>query len=189
MLARTEDRPAWYPDWTGLPCVIVAAGSSAKGIDLDRLRGRVKVLAVNRSFELVPWADALYACDFKFWLHYQDALAFAGLKITQDVRAIDRWPQLQRIASGGNGGFQAVSLAAQWGANPIYLAGFDMRGSHWHPDHPKPLNNPQPHNFANWIEKFNEAAPLLKAAGVKVFNLNPRSALRCFEFASLESIP
>lgn len=189
----------WYPDWTGRPCLIVAAGESASRLDLAKARGRAFVLAVNRSFELVPWADALYACDFRFWNQYPSAATFAGLKITQDVRVVERWPDVRRVrlvdapvsfapgavASGGNGGFQALSLAAQFGANPVMLAGYDMRGAHWHGVHPKPLNNPREDNFADWIERYQEAAPLLAAAGVRVINLNTESALTCFPFMSL----
>lgn len=91
------------------------------------------------------------------------------------------------LGHGNNSGYGALNLAAILGANPIYLLGFDCNrtpdASHWHAGHPVPQN---PKHLDSFIPRFEKAAPELKAAGVRVVNLNPASALRCFEFGSIE---
>lgn len=189
-------RPGWYPDWTGRTCAILGAGDSLTQADCDQIRqAGIKTIAVNRSHELAPWADALYGCDGKFWDHYETARQFAGLKITQEAEAAEKWG-LKRvvlrqeisiilepgiIGSGGNGGFQALNIGIQFGGPTALLAGFDMRGSHWHGHHPRGLNNPDKATFAMWINAFNAVAATLIAIGVRVINVTPDSALECFE--------
>jgi hypothetical protein len=52
------------------------------------------------------------------------------------------------VGGGGNSGFQAVNLAAQFGASRIILIGFDMTdrgGKHWYGRNHWPMsNNPTP---------------------------------------------
>jgi hypothetical protein len=93
------------------------------------------------------------------------------------------------IGHGNNSGYGAVNLAACLGANPIYLLGFDCsrttERSHWHDGHPIPQNEKHLEGF---IARFNHAAPTIAAAGIRVVNLNPSSALRCFEFGNVEEV-
>lgn len=196
--------PRWFPRWLGRTVVIVASGPSASEAPLDLVRGAGAVcLAVNRSHLLVPWADALYACDGAFWLRYPEALRFAGLKITQtskglpgvhkvDVESAHRSMLFERfghLGAGGNSGFQAVNLAAQAGAARIVLVGFDYslaHGVHWHGAHPPGMNNPSERNMARWAEDLDRAAPLLAALGVDVLNVSPTSTLRAFRRATLQ---
>lgn len=196
----------WFPDWRGEICVLVAAGPSAAAADLGRLRDRCRVVVINRSFELAPWADALYACDLKFWEVYPAARQFAGLKITQDMRAVEAFPGLLHmpmlktekgapamglsdkpghIGGGGNSGFQCLDAVTQFGASQIYLVGFDMAGGHWHDPHSPPLHNPSEDAFGNWIGCFERARDDLMCRGARVFNCNPHSQLKCFPYAPL----
>lgn len=91
------------------------------------------------------------------------------------------------IGHGNNSGYAALNLAVILGANPIYLLGFDCNrlpdASHWHAGHPVPQN---PKHLDSFIPRFETAAAATKKAGIRVVNLNPASALRCFEFGSLE---
>lgn len=192
-----------FPDWTGAAAYIVAAGQSALDIVPNIPRGRCKVLAVNRSHELVPWADALYAADTGFWRHYAAARRFPGLKycpedsvtrfasdvipvtIPHDQRTGNRVSEMLRetvgvIGSGGNSGFQALNLAIQFGANPIFLVGYDYGGKHWHPDHSAQLRNPSQHQFKTWVRLLDAEAERLKNWGYTVINLSPVSALKAF---------
>lgn len=198
--------PQWFPRWIGRTVVVVASGPSASEAPLHLIpaaRPRAACVAINASHRLVPWADALYACDGAFWLRYEDALAFPGLKVTQTAKGLpgvhkvkveaahrsmlfDRFGQL---GAGGNSGFQAVNLAAQAGAARIVLVGFDYslaRGVHWHGKHPVGMNNPSERNMARWADDMDRAAPLLASLGVEVLNASPYSSLRAFEKRPLE---
>lgn len=189
------------PDWSGWPVYVVAAGQTAAQVAPDIPQGRCKVIAVNRSYELVPWADILYAADTGFWTHYRGARAFAGLKLcSQFSLAV---PSVQpvilargdnglrenrmirepvgTIGAGGHSGFQALNLAVQTNGNPICLVGFDLCGKHWHPDHATYLRNPADYNLRQWARTLDNQADLLASWGVRVINLSPRSALTRFE--------
>jgi hypothetical protein len=56
------------------------------GVDLAK--GRAKVIAINNSWRLAPWADALYGCDYTWWHANRGVPEFAGLKISQDAGAV-----------------------------------------------------------------------------------------------------
>lgn len=87
------------------------------------------------------------------------------------------------VGSGGNSGFQAINLAAQLGADPIVLVGFDMRvdhGLHWHGRHAGNLRNPSPTNIREWRQRLNLAAASLAARGITVLNASPESALTAY---------
>jgi hypothetical protein len=194
-------RPAWWPDWRGETCVIVASGPSAKDADLDRARGRARVVAVNDSWRLAPWADALYAADFAWWRHNRGCPTFGGLKLAGDARAAgedwgvqavtvrkaDDRPWFDDLGSvgrgGGNSGFQALNLMAQVGCSPIILVGFDMtldHGVHWHGKHPKALSNPTAERAKAWRRCTDAAAPAFAQRGVRVLNASAISALTAY---------
>lgn len=191
---------AWPPVprlWAGETAFIFGSGPSLSAEQVDAVKGQARVIAVNNSYQLAPWADLLYACDYRWWAHYRPE--FAGLKVSQDARAEEfgalRVPSVDepglsldplRIHQGGNGGYQAINLAVLLGAKRIALLGFDMQGGHWHGRHPKGLNNPEQGNFARWIQAFDGMAPDLGKAGVEVINCTPGSALRCFPMVTLE---
>jgi hypothetical protein len=197
---KRNDRPAWFPDWRGQRACIVASGPSAAACDLEAARGKARVCAVNESWRLAPWADALYGADGAWWERNKGVPAFTGLKVTQDSNAAAKYPGLMRvkmsevhrilvgepgtIGYGGNSGFQALNLVVQWDATEIALVGFDMsvaKGVHWHGKHAAPANNPGPSNTAWWRQRLDDAAPGLAARGVRVVNCSPHSALTAYE--------
>lgn len=92
------------------------------------------------------------------------------------------------IGHGINSGFGALNLAVVLRANPIYLLGFDMKHSptgesHHHGGHPRKQN---PEVLLRFRAIFEAQAPALIKRGIRVINLNPESALRCFEFSTPE---
>ena len=155
-------------------------------------------MAVNRSHLLVPWADALYACDGAFWVRYAESLAFPGLKVSQTTKNLPGvekvrlqastrrmlFDQFGEIGAGGNSGFQALNLAIQWGATRILLIGFDMHdnsGIHWYGrNNWQSGNNPSESNFRRWRAAFQAAVPVLEGLGVEVINASPLSDLKAF---------
>lgn len=164
-------------------------------------------MAVNNAWQLVPWADALYACDGAWWKEHGDALdaaGFSGLRLTQDAAAANKRSSLRRfelqdfdrlllsepgvIGNGGNGGFQALNIALHFGARRIALAGFDMtirHGVHWHGEHPKPLRNPDEALTRRWRGVLDDAATVLAALDVALIDCAPQGALTKYPKASL----
>ena len=102
------------------------------------------------------------------------------------------------IGHGNNSGYGALNLAVCLRANPIYLLGYDFYHetirdtagqtflkSHWHEGHPMPQYESTVEKF---IHYFDLAKPKIDALGVKVINLNPKSALKCFKRQAAEKI-
>lgn len=186
--------------------VCVATGPSLTKTDVDYCRGKAFVLAIKDAIRLAPWADALYACDSKWWRHYGDALAYDGPKYTLDPLA-SKWAtvlgrsgdegleiaQKDSLRTGKNSGYQAINLAVHLGATKIVLLGYDMQPSahgmdHWFGAHPKwkdavSVTRPA---YAVFLPKFTTLVQPLKDLGIEVVNATRRTALEAFPCCSLE---
>lgn len=60
-------------------------------------------------------------------------------------------------AEGVNSGAQAISLAAESGAEVVVLVGYDcslQNGLHWHGAHPQALRNPTQVSISKWQQQF-----------------------------------
>lgn len=192
----------WFKDWTGQCAVIVAGGPSVKLVPIAAAHerfARAHWIAVNNAWKICRWADALYGCDATWWRQQEGAPGFLGLKLTQDGTTPKRFPDVERVAIkrgvnamlfdrkgelgwGGNGGFHALNLAAQFGAKTIVLLGYDMsldHGTHWHGRHIG-LNNPTIRALDKWAQYLDESAPVLKARGIDVVVGSPNSRLTAF---------
>lgn len=198
--ARRDPRSAAGPSsgrWRGDTVVCVASGPSLTPADVEACRGRARVIAINDNFRLAPWADVLYACDLPWWDRYHEATeAVEGERWTQDERAAARYGLhlikstaghgLSRIPGiihqGSNSGYQAVGLAADFGAKRIVLLGYDMQRTddkdHWHGPHPVGLNPPR--HFQTWIINFNRLAKDAAELGIEIVNCSRATALTCF---------
>lgn len=153
----------------------------------------------------MPWADALYACDFAWWKSFDGVPDFAGLKLSADRkvrqhgwdvhhitvrRGVDRLEliQLGTVGWGGNSGFHALNLAVQMNPAKIVLLGYDMtiaHGVHWHGNHSAGLNNPTRESVERWRKCIDDAAQVIDALGIKVVNASPISTLRNYPKNSL----
>jgi len=217
IVANGRKRPLYdvLPDgsWRGHRAFIIAGGPSLRGFDFDRLRGE-KIIAVNRAFEFVPFADILYSMDNRLYRWFANGtlgektklafMAFRGIKVWLDlmnfpyhgifyVRGLREDKPGQGIRAGiyhgNNSGFGALKLAAALKANPIYLLGYDMKHhggiTHFYPAYPIRQSTAVVERFRPY---FNKAAPGLVKQGIKVVNLNPNSALRCFPFDTIENV-
>lgn len=195
--------------WEGKTVVILGGGPSlVMGDGLERIRsshdreGRaIAVLAVNDAYKVAPHAGVLYAADGRWWNWHakdEDLAAFAGQRVTVDGSAGEGNPgpdgyvlrsdslivysrDPERLASGGNGGYQAINLAALAGAARIVLLGYDMKHKagrqNWHKGHP--IKSPD-RWVRQWIPRFRELAAELKADGVEIFNASEETALDAF---------
>jgi hypothetical protein len=190
------------PNWVGQTIAVVGSGPSAADI-VPRIRDRFPAIVVNRTFEIWPDADILYAADIGFWSYVKHARNFARLKLCCDQRVHRVCPSVELVtipydragrrvtemqagplgtigSGGGNSGFQAVNIAAQCGPARILLVGIDYCGEHWHGPHGQPLRNPSSQQFAAWRDALDAEAPRLERWGIEVINLSPISALKGF---------
>lgn len=93
------------------------------------------------------------------------------------------------LVTGRSSGFQSINLSVLAGASLILLLGFDAReGSdktHFHGGHPRPLPV-QVHEV--WRRHFTAAQGEIKAAGARVINCSPGTAITAFEIGNLDQI-
>ncbi len=202
--------------WKGQRCFIIGGGPSLKGFDFSKLKGEL-VIGINRAYEKAD-CTIIFSLDSRYYMwivrgklgaeakkKFED---FKGYKVwlnsasfipcPEDIHLFNcigggrafSWSLKNGLAGGCNSGYGAVNLAVCLGANPIYLLGFDMKGdgkkqAWWHDGYPAK----QPDSvYKKFIERFNNIAPELKTKGLQIINLNPDSALRCFEFGKFEDI-
>jgi hypothetical protein len=97
------------------------------------------------------------------------------------------------VGGGGNSGFQALNLAAQFGARRIVLIGYDMTGSgsetHWYGRNEWPrANNPGPDQMTRWAKALDRAAVDFAARGIEVVNASPSSAIAGFRCMPLADV-
>jgi hypothetical protein len=206
--------PFWTtePEWRDETVAILGGGPSLTRAQVEACRGRCKVIAVNTAYQITPWADALYFCDFEWhdqWKNDPAFKAFAGMKVALENAATypnDRSIRVLRnyggpgsggeglcrlpdgVYTGRSGGYQAICVAVHLGAKRILLLGFDMRAignrTHWHMSHKRPT---APQDYAkDMIPPFAALARDLKEIGVEVLNCTPESALTVFPTTSVE---
>ena len=196
----------WWLDWRGKPSAIIASGPSIKGQKFDYLKDRLKVIAIKRNVELVPWADVVYGCDAAWWKSVNGLPDYSGLRLGWEETI---WPQLPQvnaikipdkvcdrllvdtpgvIGSGRNSGFQSLNIAVQFGSPRIMLIGVDVGGDgHWYGrNNWAQANNPDPSNFYRWKVAFSACPPLLKELNVEVVNTSMVTTLACFRKATIE---
>lgn len=187
-------------DWRTF--VLIGGGPSLTPADVDAVRDHARVIAINDSYLLAPWAYCLYAADRK-WIDWHSGVpGFRGQKYTIESRdTTDRpdWTVMRNtgvlglesdatgLRTGHNGGYQAINLAVHMGARRILLLGFDMAPnpdgpSHWFGEHPDKRPSPYPEMRA----AFDSLIEPLKALGVDVLNCSRRTALTAFPCVALE---
>jgi hypothetical protein len=199
--------------WAGHRCFIIGGGPSLRGFDFAQLKGE-KIIVINRAFEVCPFADIMFSMDNRFynWLirgqlpgSLEKFMAFKGLKIWLEVSnnsyhhgiyyvvglPTDGFPHSLKagIYHGNHSGYGALQLALVLGADPIYLLGYDMKhqgkATHFHSGYP---SRQGAHTLLSFKSGLERLAPMIRKAGRKVINLNPDSALKCFEFGNLNEV-
>jgi len=194
---------AWWPDWRGECCAIIASGPSTKKMQPQILKDRVHVIAIKETIDLVPFADCLYGCDGPWWLYRNGMPQSPALKFSWAAEACARFnlhkveivnkagdellfEKPLSIGAGGNSGFQALNLAIQFGAENILLVGFDMndrkKEGHYYGRNRWPMaNNPTTTNFKRWKDAFGHARKQMDELGVEAIVISDDSDLACFE--------
>jgi len=95
------------------------------------------------------------------------------------------------IYGGNNSGIGAIMLAIALGFKFIFLLGIDMRivnKTHHHSGYPNQSVDRLKSKLDKYISMFNEIAPMIKDAGIRVINLNKESALKCFDFTDIKEV-
>lgn len=202
-------------EWSGKKAVLLGGGPSLTSEQVELVRAaraadRVRVIAINDAYRIAPFADICYFADSRWFGWHKEKpefLAFAGEKCSirnTGMNVDDASVHLLRnkhfpihgyeisldagaLATGRNSGYQAVNLAILAGAAPLILLGFDGKQDgegrgHWFGEHPErePVAA-----FAEYCKAFTAGAADIKAAGARVLNASPGSAIDDFEKVDL----
>lgn len=187
--------------WPGSTIVCCASGPSLTQEDVSACQDQ-RVIVINDTYKLAPWADALFAADFRWWERNPEALRFEGLKFGADRRVGKHYPEVHTLhisgrdgfdpnpafvrSGDGNSGAMAIHTAVHLGGTKIVLLGYDMQPTngrnHHHDDHPEQ----RPINFRVWVNAMTTLAVALQARGVTVLNASRETALQCFPRVSLK---
>ncbi len=199
-------------EWIGETVVCVGGGESLTDSQVTQIIWarricRIRIIGVNNAYEKFQNAlDVLYAADYRWWSwHWDSAKDLLCRKVTVDIAAKREWPELlylkpteepkthtlegfdpdpSHLRTGKNGGYQAIHLAAHFGAKRILLIGYDQKGGPWHEPH-----RVEGENIFGLCERFwPTLAAVMTARGVEVFNCSPGSALDAFPMADLEDV-
>ena len=196
-------------EWGETTAVLIGGGPSLTVEQVEQVRaareaGAVRVIAINDAYRLAPFADVCYFADSEWWGWHKnrpDFQAFAGQKCSiSDSGGNIKDPAVhilrnansrgqsfglsldpRQIVTGSNSGYQALNIAVLAGAKTIILIGFDAREptgkTHWFGDHPKrePIAA-----YAQYRKAFSLGERAILAAGVKVVNCSPGSAIDSF---------
>lgn len=207
----------WTPEplFAGETVFCVASGPSLTQETCDRLRGR-RVIVVNSSWRLAPWADVLFFTD-SGWFEANRAVvtAWEGLVVSMSrtakrelpdkvkrVRGFGqptfpprRFPPLgdPHILQGRSSGHTAIALAIGLGASRVAMVGYDMRlvngREHFHHDeriYQAPRDLTLYEN--EFVPGFKGWQAASQVSGVEIVNCTPGSAVTEFPFADLDQL-
>jgi len=201
-----------HPLCPGGTVVCIASGPSLTAEDVNFVRGKATVIAVNDAVRFAPWADVLYSSDWPWWQRHQHMADFKGLRVkvgrhsttpkrhgpspedgvivlrNSGEKGIDFSPDALRTAK--NSGGAAINLAVHLGATRILLLGYDMgpsKGRHHFYDVKPSVNYSAYAAFRQLIATMVEP---LAQAGIVVVNCSRRTSLTCFPRQTLaEALP
>jgi len=214
VLDYSRQEECWTPEvlWRGQDVFILGGGPSLRDADLSGLAARhaagsARVIAVNSSHLLAPWADILFFTDNSwFECHVDIVRQWPQLVVTfsratkaalpdkvRRIRGIlmPEFPPLrsEMVRLGQSSGQSAISLAIAMGATRIVLLGFDMREDAGRSHHHDEYRNTDPKLYTrDFLPGFCGWDADAKAAGVEILNATPESALMEFKQISLASI-
>ena len=202
----------WFPEtpiWEDEPCYIIGGGPSLESFDWNKLRDR-NVLGCNVAFyigaDIVPitiFGDGLFLKQHRDGLenyHEQGGDIITPSNIVNRFNPPEYIKRIKKLHNGlgldglawnGNTGASAINLALLFGANPIYLLGYDMQLSK---EGKKNFHNaysdtPNAKTYTRFLRGMASVARDLPKVfpGHQVINLEDEtSALNCFPKESLK---
>lgn len=165
---------------------VLATGPSLNSEDIEKLRGKCKVVCVSDAYRLAPWADVLVSSDAQWWKVNKEAQEFEGLKFSLAPDFCGLPKQIRKFdgGSGWNSGLLGIRVAVHLGATKVLLLGFDMKspGNHFFGKHPAPLKS----STTAHMERFKRQFQQYKPRGVQIINCTNGSALLAYPQKSLE---
>jgi hypothetical protein len=196
----------------------LATGPSLTKADVDAVRGRGTVIAVNDAHQLAPWADVLYSSDRYWWKYHRCVPGFAGLRATIEFspkrfarelttdapemfflkqtghHGVEEDPAGLRTC-GQNSGGAAVNLAVHLfadglGARRIVLLGYDcgVPGGKRHFFGDHPRTLSQISPFPTWRTAFEQMRAPMEALGIEVVNCSRSTSINAFRCAPLAEV-
>ena len=172
---------------------IIGGGSSLANFDFKILIKK-NIIAINKAFLFVPFANILYFSDYRFYTWYKNDIAnFNGdvysisnkvkdpkVKILKNTGKLGLDTTDGCIRSGGNSGYAAINLAYHLGANEIILMGYDMQSvdnkTHFHGGYSVKQSEAV---YKNFLESFDSIRTQIP--NVKIYNTSLDSKLTVFE--------
>lgn len=197
--------------WPGETVACLATGPSLTAEDVEYVRGKARVIAINDAHRLAPWADVLYSSDRRWWPYHKAVPSFHGLRYGIGSAPGKRNPFREHpeivvlknsgytglethpggLMNGKNSGYAAINLAVHFGAVRILLLGYNMGhvsgASHFFGEHPPALQQPG-WNYASFRAVFASLVAPLAALGVQVFNCTPETSLTAFPICPLREV-
>lgn len=191
-------------EWENQTVFLIGGGPSAADQDVDRLRGR-KVIVINSSCTLVPWADVLYFGDERWWRENKEAVAaFVGRTVSASANGSARTLRLDRVVFGKDESPRlssnprevaqrrtsmtaAINLAVHFGARSIVTLGLDGGPSaDGRTHHHKPHGWSQRKNC--WDEQRSDLGVIaqgLRRLNIPLINCSPGSRVPFWPVTSL----
>lgn len=165
-------------------------------------------IAVNEAFKLGKWVDILFFGDFGYWKRNTESiLNFKGLRVScckemklPGIKMLEKRPRNHigisskpnQVCWNFNSGAAAINLAVHLGVKEIYLLGFDMnldkdQNQHWHSSYHTDIKIVGG-TFKRHLIGFPRIKEDAEKLGVKIYNVNPYSAIQCFEKLTMKEV-
>ena len=174
------------------------------------------MLGINRVADFASRVDASFSLDRVFLNRHAHRLAHWILRGDEVFAGVGpEWPRTEALVSGvtylerrsGSGlttrpwevrnglssGYGALNVAVLKGAREIFLLGFDMVPparktdmTRWHDGYSWDTGSTRIY-WGRWAARFN-SIPAELPRGVSVVNVNPKSAIRAFPFATYDEL-
>jgi hypothetical protein len=180
--------------WMGQTVCCLASGPSLTLEDCKKVAAvGIKTIVTNCTFEMAPWAEVVFAVDFKWWERYHLKVPSSAECWTTSRQAVRDF-SVKHFDSlpPQNSGQQAIKLAAYFGARRIILLGYDAQltggKTHHHGDHIPGLGNPNANKCAMWRVQFARIAQHYRSQKIEIINCSRKTALSCFPIATLEDV-
>lgn len=166
---------------------VLATGPSLTQHDVEKLRGKCRVMCVSDAYNLAPWCDALVSTDAAWWDFHKPAI--------DAVRYGSFQPQSMSVIDVGathiNSGALALYASRLAGAKSVLMLGFDMsnrNGEHFFGPHQDGLKRTPEDRFPIFKAQIKEAVARLAVDGVSVVNCSRETTIDFITRTPLEEV-
>ena len=168
----------------GKAVAVLASGPSLTPEDVATVReAGLIIVAVNTTWEMAPFCDAIYAGDHVWWKRNAHKITSKAKRFSRSSNAEKQFGARYcktKLGRAYNSGMLAVEFALLRGAETVVMLGFDCsvkNGIHHHGRHDK-TPNPNPRKCELWRVQFAHMAKYYK--GRRVINCSRYTELDCF---------